>query len=154
MRIESFNTFFQLILFMSAMGYLSRSDVTLVGAAVIIIVFAIVITAVAQGATEKSFSQIITSGPVWHTGTWICTSTEEFMVHGVLIAYQDSSGLEINISGLGNQPDFVFQPREMKTFSIGGSADSTIRLTTTNGLITGFLTLQTSSDATASCEEI
>ena len=138
---------------MSIVSYLSRSDVTLVGAAVIIIVFAIVITAAAQGATEKSFSQITTSGPVWHTGTWICTSNEEFMVHGVLIAYQ-ISGLEMNISGLGNQPDFVFQPREMKTFSIGGSADSTIRLTTTSGVITGFLTLQTSSDATASCEEI
>jgi len=139
---------------MSTVGYLSRSDVTLVGAAVIIIVFAIVITAAAQGSTEQPFSQILTVGPVWHTGNWLCTSTEEFMVHGVLIAYQDSSGLEINISGLGNQPDFVFQLREMKTFSIGGSADSTVRLSTTNGILSGFITLQTASGATASCQEI
>ena len=139
---------------MSAMGYLSRSDVTLVGAAVIIIVFAIVITAAAQGAPETPFSQIITVGPVWHSGTWICTSTEEFMVHGVLIAYEASSGMEINVSGVGNQPDFILQPREMKTFSLGGTADSSIRLTTTSGSITGFLTLQTSSDATADCVEI
>ena len=139
---------------MSTVGYLSRSDVTLVGAAVIIIVFAIVITAAAQGTPETPFSQIITVGPVWHSGTWICTSTEEFMVHGVLIAYEASSGLEINVSGVGNQPDFIFQLREMKTFSLGGTADSSIRFTTTSGSITGFLTLQTSSDATADCVEI
>ena len=35
------------------MGYLSRSDVTLVGAAVIIIIFAIVITAAIQNSNDK-----------------------------------------------------------------------------------------------------
>ncbi len=87
---------------MSKLDYFSRSDVTLIGAAVIIIVFAIVITAAAQGGPETPFSQIITVGPVWHSGTWICTSSDEFMVHGVLIAYEASSGMEITVSGVGN----------------------------------------------------
>ena len=136
---------------MSTVGYLSRSDVTLVGAAVIIIVFAIVITAAIQNSNEKSFSQILTVGPVWSTDTWICTSTEEFLIHGVLIAYTEGAGLTINLSGQGTQPDFRFTQAEMKSFSIGGPADSSITIIRSNGVITGFLTLQTASDAKASC---
>ena len=60
---------------MSTMGYLTRSDVTLVGAAVIIIVFAIIITATIQSSNETSFSKILTVGPVWSTNTWLCTSS-------------------------------------------------------------------------------
>ena len=139
---------------MSTVGYLSRSDVTLVGAAVIIIIFAIVITAAIQNSNEKSFSKILTVGPVWSTNTWLCTSTEEFLVHGVLIAYTDGAGLTISISGQGTQPDFRFAQAEMKSFTIGGPADSSIRITRSIGAITGYLTLQTSSDATASCESL
>jgi len=139
---------------MSTMDYLSRSDVTLIGAAVIIIVFAIVITAAIQNSNETSFSKILTVGPVWNTDTWICTSTEEFLIHGVLIAYTDGAGLTINVSGQGTQPDFRFTPGEMKSFSIGGPADSSIRISRSLGVITGFLTLQTSSDAIASCEQL
>ncbi len=136
------------------MGYLSRSDVTLVGAAVIIIIFAIVITAAIQNSNEKSFSKILTVGPVWNTDTWICTSTEEFLVHGVLIAYTEGARLTISISGQGTQPDFRFQQAEMKTFTVGGPADSSIRISRSLGTITEYLTLQTSSDATASCEQV
>ena len=89
---------------MSSMGYLSRSDVTLVGAATIIIIFTIVITATVQGLTEESFSQIVTAGPVWHTDTWICTSTAEFLVHAVLISYSDPGQLQIFISGGSTSP--------------------------------------------------
>jgi len=137
---------------MSTMGYLSRSDVTLVGAAVIIIVFAIVITAAVQGSNDAAtFSQVITVGPVWNSDSWICTSTEEFLVHGVLVAYADGVGLTISLSGVGTQPDFRFNQAEMKSFSIGGPADSSIQITRSLGIITGFLTLQTSSDAIANC---
>jgi len=139
---------------MSTMGYLSRSDVTLVGGAVIIIVFALVITAAVQASNEESFSQIITVGPVWHTGTWICTSTAEFMVHGVLISYSEQGGIEIFVSGVGSQPDFLFNQREMINFSVGGEADSSIRFTRSTGVISGFLTLQTTSGAAAACAEI
>jgi len=45
------------------LSYLNRSDVMLVGAATVIIVFAIVITAAVQGPQEKAFSQIITVEP-------------------------------------------------------------------------------------------
>ena len=90
---------------MSTMGYLSRSDVTLVGAAVIIIVFAIVITAAVQASNETTtFSKVITVGPVWATDTWICTSTAEFLVHGVLVSYSDGVGLTIFLSGQETQP--------------------------------------------------
>ena len=141
---------------MSKMDYFSRSDVTLIGAAVIIIVFAIVITAAVQASNsnDSSFSQIQTVGPVWHSDTWICTSTAEFLVHAVLISYDDGAGLTINISGLGTQPDFRFQQAEMKSFSLGGPADSSITITRSLGTITGFLTLQTSSDAVASCQQL
>ena len=138
---------------MSKMDYFSRSDVTLIGAAVIIIVFAIVITAAVQDSTESSFSQILTVGPVWRGDTWICTSTAEFMVHGVLIAYNDGAGLTINISGLGTQPDFRFDRAEMKTFSLGAPAGASITITRSLGTISGFLTLQTSSGAVASCQQ-
>jgi len=137
---------------MSTLGYLSRSDVTLVGASVIIIVFAIVITAAVQASNETTtFSKVITVGPVWATDTWICTSTAEFLVHGVLVSYSDGVGLTISLSGQGTQPDFRFNQGEMKSFSIGGPADSSIRISRSLGLLTGFLTLQTSSDAVAAC---
>ena len=85
---------------------LNRSNVILVGAAVIIIVFAIVLTATIHGAYDKSFSQIITVGPVWTSDSWICTSNENFIVHGVLISYDDPARLVISISNAGIQPDF------------------------------------------------
>ena len=137
---------------MSIMSNLSRSDVTLIGSAVIIIVFAIVITAAVQASNETTtFSKVITVGPVWPTDTWICTSTAEFLVHGVLVSYSDGVGLTISLSGQGTQPDFRFNQGDMKTFSIGGPADSSIRISRSLGLLTGFLTLQTSSDAIAAC---
>ena len=135
------------------MAYLSRSDVTLIGGAVIIIIFALVITATVQASNEESFSQISTYGPVWHTETWICTSSAEFILHGVLISYDSPGGLTIFMSGKGTQPDFQLQHREMSTFSLGGTADSSIRLTK-SGSLSGFLTLQTSSGAIADCIEI
>ncbi len=137
------------------MGYLSRSDVTLVGAAVIIIVFAIVITAAVQGSNEaRTFSKVITVGPVWHSDTWLCTSTAEFLVHGVLIAYANNVGLTIAVSGHGTQPDFRLKQNDLKTFTIGGPANSQIRISKSLGELSGFLTLQTSSDATASCQQL
>ncbi len=149
---------------MSVISYLSRGDVFLVETSTITIIFAIVITAFATGpglnlnptsaeASNEAFSQVISVGPVWRSDSWICTSDAEFIVHGVLIAY-DNSRLEIVVSGSGAQPDFVFRPNQMQSFSIGGLADSSIRITRSLGVITGFLTLQTMSDATASCEQI
>ena len=141
---------------MSTVGYLSLSDVTLVGAAVIIIVFAIIITAAVEASNiipNETFSKIKTYGPVWRGDTWICTSTEEFLVHGVLVAYANNVGLTIAISGKGSQPDFRFDRNEMKTFTIGGPADSSIRISRSLGTLSGFLTLQTESGARANCTQ-
>jgi len=139
---------------MSFLNLLARADVFLVGSATAIIIFAIVITAAVQVAPEQSFSQIMTVGPVWRTDTWICTSDAEFMIHGTLSAYEENSRLEIFVSGQGLQPDFGIEPFEMKTFSIGGPADSSIRISNYAGEITGFITLQTESGAKASCEAV
>ncbi len=135
------------------MSYLNRSDVTLVGGATVIIVFAIVITAAVHGSNNNSMSQIITVGPVWNTNTWSCTSTTNFIVYGTLISYDDPAGLTIQISDKGTQPDFDFYPLEMHSFTVGGNADSVMNITRT-GNISGFITLQTSTGATASCTPI
>lgn len=135
------------------MSYLNRSDVTVVGGATVIIVLAIVITATVQGSNNNSMSQIITVGPVWNTNTWSCTSTTNFIVHGTLISYDDPAGLTISISGKGTQPDFDFYPFEMHSFTVGGNADSVVNISRT-GNISGFITLQTSTTATASCTQI
>ncbi len=136
---------------------LARPDVFIASAATIIIIFAIVITATVQSSTvqspttEKAFSQVITVGPVWPTDGWICTSNADYVVHAVLISYGDApSYLEITISGLGGQPDLEFTPSKMETFSIGGSAGSTMTLSSI-GEISGFITLQTLSNAQARC---
>jgi len=132
---------------------LNRSDVTLVGAAVIIIVFAIVITGVVQTSYDNSFSQVITVGPVWTSTGWICTSNENFVVHGVLISYDDPGLLIIALSDAGSQPDFQLSQFEMNSFSVGGTANSEMTITRV-GNISGLLTLQTTQSATADCTEI
>ena len=78
---------------------------------------------------------------------------EEFMIHGLLIGYNDPSALTIFVSGSGSQPDFRFEPRELQSFSIGGIAGSSIRITSGGG-VSGFITLQTMSDAIATCEPV
>ena len=131
------------------MSYLGRSDVMLVGGATIIIVFAIVITAAVQGETE-SFSQVQTFGPVWNEFTWTCTSDKDFMIHGVLRGLSTGQ-LRISISGLGSQGLYDFTPvGTMKTFSVGAKGGEMITLIR-EGTVTGWLTLQTMSDAMASC---
>jgi len=110
-------------------------------------------TAIKHSA-DKPFSKVITVGPVWIGDTWICSSDSEFIIHAVLNSYEENSRLEIFVSGLGLQPDFMFEPNEMKTFSIGGPANSSIRITNSEGTITGFITLQTTSGASASCENV
>jgi len=130
---------------------LSRSEVFLVGSSTIIILIGITIAATVVSQSEKSFSQVITVGPVWIDNTWVCSSNSEFIVHGVLISYGNStSSLSIAISGIGTQPDFEFTPLKMESFSVGGPADSAITISRF-GTITGYLTLQTMSDAEAFC---
>ncbi len=132
---------------------LSRSDVLLIGGATVIIVFAIAISGAVLGANDKSFSQIITVGPVWNSDAWVCTSDENFMVYGALRGIGDSPQISINISGVGTQSLYILDVGEMESFSLGASADRSIIITRT-GSVTGFITLQTISNAIASCTQI
>ena len=135
------------------LSFFSKPSVLFVSAATIIIIFTIVITATVQGVPEKPFSQVITAGPVWTTDSWTCTSDAEFIVHATLIAYTEPNELTIDISTQGRQPDFELTPLKMQSFTVGGSADSSITISRA-GIITGYITLQTTSGATASCTPV
>ena len=127
------------------------ANIFLVSVSTIIIIFAIVITAAVQSGQTEEFSQVITVGPVWPTNAWICGSNADYVVHAVLISYGNTTSfLRIAISGIGTQPGFEFTPLKMESFSIGGPADTQMTISS-RGEITGYITLQTSSDATASC---
>lgn len=127
----------------------SQPQIFLTITTIVIIVFAVVITALVQGSPEPTFSQIITVGPVWTTNTWSCTSDADFIVHGTIRSIGDAQ-LAIGISELGTQSLYTFVPSDLYSFTIGSPADHIMTLTRT-GTVTGWITLQTVSDATASC---
>ncbi len=128
-----------------------RPEVLLAGGIVLIIVFAIAITAVLQGSPPPTFSQVITVGPVWRGDVWSCTSDADFMVFGSLRGLGDAQ-ISINISGKGAQSLYSLSPGQLETFSIGGEANDQVIVTRT-GTVTGFITLQTSSGAEATCTQ-
>ena len=125
----------------------------LVGGATVIIVFAIAISAAVQSPPAESFSQIITVGPVWNSDVWRCTSDANFLVHGAVRGIGAFPQMRIAVSGSGTQSFYNLTPNEMESFSVGAAADRSITITRT-GTVTGFLTLQTTSDAIASCTQI
>ena len=132
----------------------AKANIFLFAVSTIIILMAIAISAVVVSQSEKSFSQVITVGPVWTTNVWACTSDSEYIVHGVLISYGDfPSILTIAITGIGSQPDFELTPLKMESFSVGAPADSTMTISSF-GTITGYLTLQTMLGVEASCRQI
>jgi len=136
-----------------SLKFLSRSDVFLVGASTIIIIFAVVITAAVQGSPENKFFQVITVGPVWNSDAWSCTSDEDFMIHGTLRSLGQGNTLKLGITAAGTQSLYELDPNQLETFSIGVPADQTIVITRT-GIVTGFITMQTGTDAKASCTQV
>lgn len=130
----------------------NRSSFLPIAGAVVVIIFAVAITAVIQGPSEKAFSQIITVGPVWQSDTWICTSDANFLVHGTLRSLQGAT-LSISISDLGTQSLYSLNAGQIETFSVGSTAGHTMTITGTGATVTGWITLQTTSDATASCTQ-
>jgi len=127
----------------------AKTNIFLVSVSTTIIIFAIVITATVQGPPEKAFSQVITVGPVWTSAVWSCTSDADFMVYGTVRALANAQ-LSIGISGLGTQSIYTFDPSDLYSFSLGAPAGRTITLTSA-GTVTGWITLQTTSDAEAGC---
>lgn len=131
-------------------SFSNGSSIFPIAAAVVIIVIAIAVTAAVQGPPDKAFSQVITVGPVWGTDTWTCTSDANFMVHAALRGIGDFPQVQITVEGSGTQSFYNLNVGELETFSVGAGVDKTITITRT-GTVTGFITLQTTSDAIASC---
>jgi len=128
------------------------SNVFPIAAAVVIIVIAIGIASAVQGTPDKPMSQIITVGPVWNTDAWECTSDADFIVSAVMrgIGANPSPLIAIGVTNHGTQSLYSMDNSESVTFSIGNQADESITITKT-GQVSGLLTLQTTSDAQASC---
>ena len=115
----------------------------------VIVLLAIIIPTMFLTPNDEPFSKVITVGPVWDSDSWTCVSDSDFMVYGTLRGLGNSQ-LEIFIENVGSQSLYTINPGEMETFSVGNTAGSEIIITRT-GTVTGFITLQTSADATASC---
>jgi len=129
----------------------SGSNAFIIIGITVIILLAILIPATFLTLNDESFSKVITVGPVWESNSWSCVSDSDFMVHGTLRGLENAQ-LEIFIENVGGQSLYTLNPGEMETFSLGSTAGNEIIITRT-GTITGFITLQTSADATASCTQ-
>jgi len=126
-----------------------------IAAAVVIIVIAIGIAAAVQGTTDRPMSQIVTVGPVWPTDAWPCTSDSDFVVHAMIrgIGTDPLPQIKILVQSQGTQSFYNMDNSESVSFTVGNIADKSITITRT-GTVTGFLTLQTTSDAIASCTAV
>jgi len=123
-----------------------------IAAAVVIIVISIGIASAVQGSPDKTMSQIITVGPVWSTDAFRCTSDADFIVYALIrgIGADPLPLIAISLSNHGTQSFYSMDNSESVSFSVGNQADESITITRT-GTVTGFLTLQTTSNAQASC---
>jgi len=121
----------------------------LVSVSTIIVIIAVVITATITTSNDQAFSQIIVVGPLWSSDTWTCTSDADFLIHGSLRGLEGAM-LEIEIEDVGTQSLYALNTGELESFSVGSQANHTMNITRT-GTVTGFLTLQTTSSAIASC---
>lgn len=127
----------------------NRSSFFLIAGAVIIIIAAMIIIIELQGPPAKPFSKIVTVGPVWPTSKWTCISDSDYLIHGAIRGIHGAT-YAISESGLGTQSLYTTDAGKMETFTVGGTANTPIIITAT-GTISGFITLQTTKDATASC---
>jgi hypothetical protein len=132
------------------LNFNTTSFVTVVG--IVIILIAIGISTAVQQPPKAESLKVITAGPVWLTDSWSCTSDKDFVLHGALRGL-DGSLLEINVSNSGTQSLYLLNPGELEQFTVGTSAGNSIIITRT-GSVTGFLTMETASDAQAECTQI
>jgi hypothetical protein len=131
-----------------------KSTLLLGIAGIAAIIFAVVIVAMVQNSyPQSSFSKIISVGPVWDTDAWQCTSSSNFLVHGVLRGFADAQ-FAIDVSNIGSQSLYTYSYYgQTESFTVGAEANQSITITRT-GTVSGFLTLQTNTDATANCVPI
>ena len=116
-----------------------------------IVLVAIIVPFTLLHPDAKTFSKVITVGPLWDSDSWTCVSDSDFMIYGTLRGLENAQ-LEIFIENVGSQSLYTINSGEMETFSVGGTAGNEIIITRT-GTVTGFITLQTGADATASCTQ-
>ena len=114
-----------------------------------IVVILIAIGAFSLSEKETSFSQILSVGPVWNTDSWLCTSDADFMVYGALRGLEGSL-LEVRISNIGTQSLYALEAGHLEHFTVGAIGGEQVIVTRT-GIVTGFITLHTLSDAEANC---
>jgi len=131
-------------------SFQGKSGIFPIAAAVVIIIIAFAVIAAVQGTPDKAFSKVIVVGPVWGTNAWTCVSDNSYVVHGTLRGLGDTPQIQILVEGSGTQSFYNLNVGELESFTVGNIADEVIIITRT-GTVTGFITLQTASDAIASC---
>jgi len=131
-------------------SFQGKSGIFPIAAAIVIIIIAVAVIAAVQGPPDKAFSKVITFGPVWSTNAWTCTSDNSFVVHGALRGIGATPQIQILVEGSGTQSFYGLNVGELESFTVGNIADKVI-IITSGGSVSGFITLQTASDAIASC---
>ncbi len=135
---------------MSIQDYLKSPEMKFFAGSTAIIIAAVAIITSVSDSSSDDFSQILTIGPVWNDSGWRCTSDKDFVVHATIRGLRDSQ-LGIRVSNLGTQSLYDFSPGEFETFTVGAKGGEAITLIRT-GVVSGWVTLQTTSDAMASCK--
>jgi len=135
---------------MSVGDYLKSPEMKFFAGSTAIIIAAVAIITSVSDSSKDDFSQILTIGPVWNEPGWRCTSDKDFIVHATLRGLRDSQ-LAIRVSGLGTQSLYDFSPGEFESFTVGAKGGQSVVLIRT-GVVSGWVTLQTTSDAMVSCK--
>ncbi len=135
---------------MSIKDYLQSPEMKFFAGSTAIIIAAVAIITSISDSSNDDFSQILTIGPVWNDSGWRCTSDKDFVVHATLRGLRDSQ-LAIRVSDLGTQSLYDFSPGEFNSFTVGAKGGQAVSLIRT-GVVSGWVTLQTTSDAMASCQ--
>ncbi len=134
---------------MSVGDYLKSPEMKFFAGSTAIIIAAIAISGAIQGESQKSFSQVITVGPVWPDQGWQCTSDKDFVVHAAIRGIGGAE-LSIRVSDLGTQSLYTLANSRLTPFSVGANGGDFVTLIK-DGTVSGWLTLETAADAKAKC---
>ena len=117
---------------------------------IVVVVIAVAVIVDSQHKPQKPF-QIQTYGPVWTGTVWTCTSDSDYLIHGTVRALNGGQ-LAVGITGIGTQSLLSFDAGKLYSFTVGSPGNHTMTITRTN-VVTGFFTMETASDAKASCTQ-
>ena len=133
---------------MSVGDYLKSPEMKVFAGSTAIIIAAIAISGAIQGESQQSFKVIIV-GPVWPDQGWQCTSDQDFVVHAALRGIGGAE-LSIRVSDLGTQSLYTLANSRLTPFSVGANGGDSVTLIK-DGTVSGWLTMETSSNAKAKC---